>query len=257
VDGAGAHLVVVTLLKEIGNNAAAAAATHLLRSFPTVQDVLMVGIAGGVPAPDRPEKHVRLGDIVVSDKEGVVQYDNLKLGSHAIKLRSSSAKPSARMIGAVNRLESERLMKKYPWEAFLGLAVNLEAGSRPAEGTDQLYKWIDGKPTAIDHPEDSTMRSGQPRIHSGRVGASNALLKNPELRDKVGRECGVIAIEMEASGIADATWTAGQQYLIIRGICDYCDEKKNDVWQGYSAVAAAAYARAVISNVSLGSYAEK
>ena len=38
----------------------------------------MTGIAGGVPFPEKAEDHVRLGDIVVSDRNGVVQYDNLK-----------------------------------------------------------------------------------------------------------------------------------------------------------------------------------
>ena len=60
---------------------------------------------------------------------------------------------------------------------------------------------------------------------------------------------------MEGSGIADATWTAGQHYLVVRGICDYCDEMKDDQWQGYAALAAAAYARAIISRISLASYA--
>ena len=74
------------------------------------------------------------------------------------------------------------------------------------------------------------------------------------LRDQLARDCGVIAVEMEGSGVADAAWTAGQQYLVIRGICDYCDDKKNDLWQGYAALASAAYARALISSISLTSY---
>jgi len=52
---------------------------------------------------------------------------------------------------------------------------------------------------------------------------------------------------MEGSGIADATWHddwAG--YLVIRGTCDYCNEDKNDLWQHYAALIAAAYARCVI-----------
>ena len=35
----------------------------------------MVGIAGGIPYPEKPSEHVRLGDIVVSDQRGVIQYD--------------------------------------------------------------------------------------------------------------------------------------------------------------------------------------
>ena len=66
-DGNGVHRVVVTLLKKAGNNSAATAASHLLRSFPSVDDVLMVGIAGGCPCPSDVGKHVRLGDCVVSN----------------------------------------------------------------------------------------------------------------------------------------------------------------------------------------------
>jgi len=34
--------------------------------------------------------------------------------------------------------------------------------------------------------------------------------------------------------------------LVVRGICDYCDDNKNDLWQGYAAVVAAAYTRALL-----------
>ena len=37
--------------------------------------------------------------------------------------------------------------------------------------------------------------------------------------------------------------------LVIRGICDYCDSYKNDQWQGYSAVAAAAYAKQLLKAI--------
>jgi nucleoside phosphorylase/NTP pyrophosphatase (non-canonical NTP hydrolase) len=252
-DGSGVHLVVVTMLKETGNNSAAAAASHLLRSFPSVQDVLMVGIAGGVPAPDAPAEHVRLGDVVVSSKEGIVQYDNLKIDVSKITLRSTSDKPSARMIGVVNLLESNRIMKQYPWEEFIDRSERLESASRPPAETDKLYSWPTGEPVPIPHPDDPDRRLGQPRIHLGRIGAANVLLKDPKIRDQLRTDCQVKAIEMEGSGIADATWTAGQRYFVIRGICDYCDPKKNDLWQAYAAVVAAAYARAVVAAVRFAS----
>jgi hypothetical protein len=58
------------------------------------------------------------------------------------------------------------------------------------------------------------------------------------------------AIEMEGSGVADASWEAGCPYLIIRGICDYCDQNKNDEWQNYAAVVAAAYTRTLLESLS-------
>jgi nucleoside phosphorylase len=86
----GKHAVVATLLPQTGNNSAAVISTHLLRSFPTIEDVLMVGIAGGIPQPQDADKHVRLGDVVVSDKTGIVQYDNLKLSPNQIVVRDTS-----------------------------------------------------------------------------------------------------------------------------------------------------------------------
>jgi nucleoside phosphorylase/NTP pyrophosphatase (non-canonical NTP hydrolase) len=255
-DGTGSHLVVVTLLKEMGNNSAAAAATHLLRSFPTVRDVLMVGIAGGIPSPATPESHVRLGDIIVSNKEGIVQYDNLKIGIGSIRVRSSTTKPSARMIGATNLLESEQYMNKHPWEEYMMLATEMVGARRPPDDSDHLYKWDGVTPEVLPHPIDPNRRPLQPKVHYGRIGASNTLLKNPHLRDQLRKDCDVIAIEMEGSGIADAAWQSGQHYLVIRGVCDYCDEKKNDLWQTYAAVAAASYARAVISRVNFSSYGD-
>ncbi len=54
----GPHPVVVTLLPKMGNNLAAAVSSHLLRSFPNIIDILMVGIAGGVPNLTNAEDHV-------------------------------------------------------------------------------------------------------------------------------------------------------------------------------------------------------
>lgn len=60
---------------------------------------------------------------------------------------------------------------------------------------------------------------------------------------------GALAVEMEASGIADATWDNEVAYLVVRGICDYCDQNKNDTWQEYAALAAASYTRALIEKL--------
>ena len=48
-------------------------------------------------------------------------------------------------------------------------------------------------------------------------------------------------MEMEAAGLMD-----NFPCLVIRGICDYADSHKNDDWQGYAAVAAAAFAKELL-----------
>ena len=94
--------------------------------------------------------------------------------------------------------------------------------------------------------------SRQPKLHYGLIGSANMLLKEPRLRDWLRDEYKVRAIEMEGSGIATATWISGRTgYLLIRGICDYCDSHKNDMWQGYAAAVAAAYARALIESIPM------
>jgi nucleoside phosphorylase len=86
-----------------------------------------------------------------------------------------------------------------------------------------------------------------PRIFSGPIAAANVLLKDSDRRDALAQQFNVLAVEMESSGIADAAWINGRSgYLSVRGICDYCDAAKGDVWQGYAAVSAAACVRAVI-----------
>ena len=59
----------------MGNNSAAVAATALLSDYPNIEDIVMVGIAGGMPnikaAKERAYNvtdHIRKGDIVVGDK---------------------------------------------------------------------------------------------------------------------------------------------------------------------------------------------
>jgi nucleoside phosphorylase len=41
----------------------------------------------------------------------------------------------------------------------------------------------------------------------------------------------------------------GKDVMVIRGICDYCDTFKNDDWQPYASLVAAAYARAMIETL--------
>ena len=40
--------------------------------------------------------------------------------------------------------------------------------------------------------------------------------------------------------------------LVIRGISDYADSHKNDHWQGYAAITAAAYAKELVNSLSFG-----
>jgi nucleoside phosphorylase/tetratricopeptide (TPR) repeat protein len=240
---AGIHRVAVGLLLDMGNNSAAIAAARMLREFPTVQDIIMCGIAGGVPKPGDVEHDVRLGDIVVSDRHGIVQYDLVKERPNGSKEhRHPPRPPSPRLLQAVRHLRTEEEMGRRPWEELLPLGANVADGLRPADN-------LDARGRAVKYPADPPRRAGLPRVFHGTVAASNTLLKNPRHRDYLGKTFGVKCVEMEGSGVADATWSEGAGYLVVRGICDFCDKHKGDYWHGAAAIAAAAYVRALIASM--------
>lgn len=248
----GIHHVVIAQA-DIGNNLAAHRAGFLLSHFPKV-DVIMCGIAGGIPYPFRPAEHVRLGDIVVSSQKGVVQYDFVKrkIGRKRTEvpeeIRASPHRPSSVLLEAVRILEANMHLRERPWEVMLSEVLARLFWVRPDASTDVLADTSKaGK--IVPHPEDAERRQGQPRVFLGPIGSANTLLKDPAKRDALRDQFGVKAVEMEGSGIQDATWIHGVGYLVVRGICDYCDANKNDLWQKYAAVAAAAYVRVLLESM--------
>lgn len=240
--------VVFANCATMGNSASAILTTHLLSDFPSLDDVIMVGIAGGVPNLEKAESDVRVGDIVVSTK-GVVQYDLVKLEpEEKIEIRSQANRASAKLTMVVQDLESKRhdASASLPWELEVDrISGKLERATRPGPEFD-----VNREHRRYNENEDDRRRSdSHPVIHYGVVGSASTLLKSPKRRDALAKEFKVLAIEMEGSGVADATWLDGVNFMIVRGICDYCDDRKNDAWQMYAACLAAGYAISIIKEL--------
>lgn len=85
-----------------------------------------------------------------------------------------------------------------------------------------------------------------PKIHYGNIGSGNSVVKNGVERDALAKRYNVICLEMEAAGLMNDI-----QCLVIRGISDYADSRKNDKWKCYAASTAAAYAWKLLSTVPL------
>ena len=83
-----------------------------------------------------------------------------------------------------------------------------------------------------------------PAIHYGLIASANQLMKDASVRDKLAAEKDVLCFEMEAAGLMNQF-----PCLVIRGICDYSDSHKNKEWQGYAAMAAAAYAKDLLCQI--------
>jgi hypothetical protein len=153
------------------------------------------------------------------------------------------------LLEGVRLLEAAEFEGKYPWVKFVEQAIDfLEWGYRPDETTDVLANSANQDLT-VEHPLDRKRRKGQPRIFIGPIASANKLLKNPITRDELRDKFSAKAVEMEGSGIADATWNHEIGYLVARGICDYCDINKGDLWQEYAAIVAAAYVRSLLETI--------
>ncbi|KAF7511864.1 hypothetical protein GJ744_003097 [Endocarpon pusillum] len=70
-------------------------------------------------------------------------------------------------------------------------------------------------------------------------------MKDASARDRLAAEKDVLCFEMEAAGLMNHF-----PCLVIRGICDYSDSHKNKEWQGYAAMAAAAYAKDLLYQIT-------
>ena len=265
----GKHNVVIAVLPdgEYGISSAASVARDMLHSFPNVRIGMMVGIGGGAPS----QKHdIRLGDIVVSasrdGKGGVFQYDFgeaiqgqgfretgfLNQPPTVLRTAVSGLKTKYRIDGHKIEEDIDTILKKRP---------RLRKGyKRPDPGSDRLYQ------TGVVHPPNDeascaevcgdealnlilrperTEDEDNLAIHYGLIASADRLMKDALVRDKLAAENDVLCFEMEAAGLMNHF-----PCLVIRGVCDYSDSHMNKEWQGYAAMAAAAYAKDLLCRIS-------
>jgi nucleoside phosphorylase len=259
------HNVVIACLPfgVYGITSSATVLANMLLTFSYLRFGLMVGIGGGVPS-----KHtdIRLGDVVVSmpsaTSGGVIQYDYGKtLLNGRFQRTGSLNKPPAVLLMAVSQLQSDSMMGKAPIGQIVEDVLQKYEGMRgqfARPNQDLLFNSV------YDHqssnPDCSTCdqiqlvnraprATNEPYIHYGLVASGNQVMKNAKTRDSLAQELDIFCFEMEAAGLMDQL-----PCLVIRGICDYCDSHKNKQWQGYAALAAAAYAKVLLFVVPVPSY---
>lgn len=245
----GPHPVVLTLLGETGNDAAASACANLVRSFPSVRCMLMVGIAAGIPSLGRPDRHVRLGDIVVASW-GVVEYDSVSHQASGPVPRRTFPAASALLERRARMLDVAEISGERPWERWISaVAERLPDFARPPDSTDVLYA-ADDSDEQVSHPDPGLTghRPGWPKVHRAMIASGDRSLRSARKRDEIAASApDVLAIEMEGKGVGNAGFSAGVEWLIIRGISDYGDQHANRTWRNYAALTAAAYAKALLA----------
>ncbi|KAH8650279.1 nucleoside phosphorylase domain-containing protein [Tricladium varicosporioides] len=266
----GRHNVVIAVLPdgEYGTSSAAIVARDMLHSFPNIRIGLMVGIGGGAPS----QKHdIRLGDIVVSaprnGKGGIFQYDFGKtIQDQSFQTTGFLNQPPAILRTAINGLKATYRIEGHQLEAAIDNILKKkprlrEEYKRPDPSNDRLYQseithlanditsctTICGSNLSklVLRPERSKDKDN-PEIHYGLIASANQLMKDATVRDRLAAEMDVLCFEMEAAGLMNHF-----PCLVIRGICDYSDSHKNKEWQGYAAMAAAAYTKDLLYRIPL------
>jgi nucleoside phosphorylase len=259
----GEHNVVIAGLPSgrYGLASTAAAASHLVRSFPAIRIGLMVGIGGGVPSKDA---DIRLGDVVISkptdEHGGVVQYDFIKAMSDGRFVRMGmSDRPPSILSTTITRIQDTHFAHgSHVMDHLAAMKGRLGKYAvkfaRPTK-EDCLYladyEHVDSTSPNCDacDPRATVPRrfrnNNVPVFHYGTIASANTLLKDSKLRDALAQEFGAKCVEMEAAGLMNIF-----PCLVIRGICDYADSHKNDKWQGFAAAVAAAYAKELLLAMS-------
>ncbi|KAI3579547.1 WD domain protein [Fusarium oxysporum f. sp. albedinis] len=269
----GSHNVVIAVLpdSEYGLSSAANVATNMLNMFPNIRIGLLVGIGGGAPTS---QKDIRLGDVAVSSighgTGGVFQYDyGRTVQNQEFQTTGFLSQPPTVLRVAISAIKSEHEMNGHHIQDSIHDGLQRyprlkKKYSRPPTVNDRLYLSSVVHPFkdhrscdeacgegTMDEPKlvkrhERSEEDDDPEIHYGIIASGNQLMKDAHVRDKLSSERGIVCFEMEAAGLLN-----NFPCVVIRGICDYADTHKNDEWQGYAAMTAAAYAKELLKQVSV------
>ncbi|KAL4815078.1 Pfs domain protein [Aspergillus spinulosporus] len=258
------HNVVIACLPSgvYGKASAANVATQMSRTFRNLRYRFMVGIGAGIPSKST---DVRLGDVVVSQptgtSPGVVHYDFGKQFHTGFQRSGSTNKPPQDHLTVLSRYRALATINRNPIARILSECCGHESSMNPqflapSQDHDRLFEADYHHHSQSDScdmcdPHRLVLRpereTAGPFVHYGLIASGDKLLKDPSTRDRLRDQEGAICVEMEAAGLMDSFGC-----LVIRGICDYADSHKNDMWQPYAAIVAAAYTKGLLESIPRG-----
>lgn len=260
------HNIVIAGLHSAGNAPAATVVVQMRMTFPHLLFGLLVGIGGGVPRKTN-SGWIRLGHVVVGKPNGpdsgIVQYDHGKALAGTIERTGALAPPPVTLLSAAQALavHRDRALVDPVWQDTTRIPTRrrrLRRFANPGPANDHLYRadYLHRQPgQACDEcgcdetqrvrrvdPYEDDQDDSDPEpfvmVHSGTIASGELVVKDAQVRDTLAKRHNVLCFETEAAGAL-----TDFPCMVIRGISDYCDSHKNDVWHGFAAAVAAAYAR--------------
>lgn len=248
----GHNIVVATFAagQPYGTSSATSLAAHVRKSFPNLWFGFLVGVAAGLPnLACSPPRDIRLGDVVVALSEGdypaILPYGlGKQKGSSGFELlRYGHSLPQTTRVvcSAIGKIKAEEQGTEAVTGYYNDAARRDIRFSDPGQENDILYPSCDHTPVSRPRRPDAK----RTRVWYGSIGSGDQLLKSSRDRDELRDKYNVIGLEMEAAGVMNEIPVGN-----IRGVCDYGDERKNKDWQPYAAAMAAAFAKAVLSEIT-------
>ncbi|KAJ8881794.1 hypothetical protein PR048_018280 [Dryococelus australis] len=268
----GAHRIVCTKLPTVGHTreamtAAGNTTTRLLGTFQKVDYVFLVGVGGGIPHFTDYNKHVRLGDVVVSypingHKYVYIYCENTKKsadGNYEFETKAySPANPCLQDIAVKLKSQVEHEDCSPPWMQYLqdGL-VSLRSDSeqdfsQPSPETDKLYMSIgDRDLIEVAHPAPldgvSTRLERGPKLHLSPVASGRAVAREDQLRQRFSDQFGALAFDSEFDAVVESViGNCRDSFVCLRGIADYKDGTRRKEWQPYASLVAASVMKTII-----------
>ncbi|XP_033324432.2 uncharacterized protein LOC117219397 isoform X4 [Megalopta genalis] len=269
----GAHRIVCTKLPTVGHTreamtAAGNTTTRLLGTFQKVDFVFLIGIGGGVPHYTDYNKHVRLGDVVIShptplnNKYIYVYCESAKMhesGNYHFETKEYCPPNLCLQEIAANLKEQSENETNPPWQMYLNDGLDILSNQTehdfkaPPPESDKLYMAIGERdvievahPTA---PSDATNKrtDGCPRIHLAPVASGRHIARDDQLRQKFSARFGALAFDAEMDAVVESILgNCRESFAVIRGISDYKDGSRIKEWQPYASLAAASVMKSII-----------
>ncbi|KAK5550612.1 hypothetical protein LTR46_011378 [Exophiala xenobiotica] len=193
----------------------------------------MVGIAREVPDT---KEDIRPGDFVVGKSTvgwpGVVQYDvnGEQMEDQFVRGRALDQQIPL-LLTAMGKAETAALFDESKMPLYASEVVKKDVVTLPTLAQSKMFSSSRIMMMQPSNPKKAdAVIATQIRSDPGSLGRDNS------------HKHGILCFGTEATGLRDAA-----QYLVIRGICDYADSHRSELWQAYAAAAAATYAKEVLS----------
>lgn len=268
------HTVVIGTCPagETGNVNAAHLSGAMFKTFPNIRMALLVGIGGGIPSAkisDNALENVHLGDVVVGwpgdGSLACIYHDRGRSKVGGFEIVGTVQNPDWRLINALGVLKSDHELGRTSFDDQLARLQSVKKlkkrFARPGREHDKLFQTVyhhkgepgsectECDPSQVVHRVHRTEEDEHDFvIHFGRIACGNSVIKDAVLRDEIRSKCnGALCVEMEAAGV-----DSSRKCLVIRGISDYADSHKCDLWRSYAAGKAAAFARELLCKIQAG-----